>query len=303
MRSAARELSRFQDEPRQLPSGSFGKSAFLRLGFEPRADRTVLSTLHRRAPFIVQQALYWDEEMPGLPCVCMISNAGGVLQGDRNRIEIDLAPQSQAHVTTQSATRIQEMDTNHATQTQTIRLGANSYLEYIPHPVIPHRNSRFAQETLIEIDPTATLVYSEVLMAGRKYYGERGEVFAYDLFSSFVRAVRPGGRLLFAEKFVVEPGRGPVDVLGIMGPFHMFGNLIVLAPKPVVDTLFDAAAPTYDEALGVAFGASRLPNDAGVIVKALGMEAAPVVAVLREFWRQARLAATGCALPDRFLWA
>jgi hypothetical protein len=33
------------------------------------------------------------------------------------------------------------------------------------------------------------------------------------------------------------------------------------------------------------------------------MESAPVVAVLREFWGQARLAATGCALPDRFLWA
>lgn len=303
MRSAARELAAFQEEPRQLPSGSFGKSAFLRLGFEPKGARTVLSTLHRRAPFIVQQALYWDEEMPGLPCVCMISNAGGVLQGDRNRIEIDLAPGSQAHVTTQSATRIQEMDTNHATQTQTIRLGAESYLEYVPHPVIPHRGSRFAQETLIEVDPTATVIYSEVLMAGRKYYGDHGELFDYDLFSSLVRAVRPDGRVLFAEKFVVEPRRAPVDILGIMGPFHVFGNLIILAPKAVSDALFETAAPRYDEVQGVAFGASRLPNEAGIIVKALGMEAAPVVAVLREFWGQARLAATGCGLPDRFLWA
>lgn len=302
MRSAARELAAYRDEPKQLPSGSFGKTPFLRLGFEPRGDRSVLTTLHRRAPFIVQQALYWDEGMPGLPCVCMISNAGGVLQGDRNRIEIDLAPGASAHVTTQSATRIQEMDANHATQAQTIRLGAGAYLEYIPHPVIPHRGSRFAQETLIEIDATATLVYSEVLMAGRKHYGA-GEIFAYDVFSSLVRATRPDGRLLFAEKFVVEPARAPIDALGIMGPFHVFGNLIILTPKPVADALFEAAAPLYDEAEGVAFGASRLPNDAGLIVKALGMESAPVVATLRAFWAKARSAATGAALPDRFLWA
>lgn len=88
-----------------------------------------------------------------------------------------------------------------------------------------------------------------------------------------------------------------------MGPFHVFGNLIVLAPKPVVDALFEATAPLYDEARGVAFGASRLPNDAGLIVKALGMESAPVVATLRAFWAQARRAATGAGLPDRFLWA
>lgn len=302
MQGAARELAAYQDEPRQLPSGAFGKSPFLRLGFERRGARSVLSTLHRRAPFIVQQALYWDEAMPGLPCVCMISNAGGVLQGDRNRIEIDLAAGAEAHVTTQSATRIHEMDANHATQAQAIRLGPGSYLEYVPHPVIPHRGSRFAQETRIDIDATATLIYSEVLMPGRKHYGA-GEIFAYDLFSSLVRAVRPGGRLLFAEKFVLEPRRGPLDRLGVMGPFHVFGNLIILAPRPVTDALFAETAPSYDETAGVAFGASRLPNDAGLIVKALGMESAPVVAALRAFWAEARKAATGADLPDRFLWA
>jgi urease accessory protein len=151
--SAARELAPYGDEPRQLRAGAFGKAPFLRLGFEPREGRTVLATLHRRAPFIVQQALYWDEAMPGLPCVSMISNAGGILQGDRCRIEIDLAPGAQAHLTTQSATRVHEMDANYATLAQTIRLGAGAYLEYIPHPVIPHRGARFAQETRIDIDP------------------------------------------------------------------------------------------------------------------------------------------------------
>ena len=86
------ELAPFQDEPGQMPSGVVGKNAFLRLGFERRGERTVLAHLDRRAPLLVQQALYWDEALPDLPCVFIITTTGCILQGDRFNIEIDLAP-------------------------------------------------------------------------------------------------------------------------------------------------------------------------------------------------------------------
>jgi urease accessory protein len=298
----ARELAAYQDEPKQLPSGSFGKNAMVRLGFEPREERSVLALLHRRAPLIVQQALYWDEEMPGLPCVSIISNSGGILQGDRNLIEIDMAANSQAHVTTQAATRVHEMDSNYATQTQNLTLGADSYLEYIPHPVIPHKGSRFVQRTQIVIDPTATLIYSEVLMPGRKYYGD-GELFQYDLFSSTVRAARPDGASLFTEKFIVEPRRSPVTRLGAMGSFDVFGNVIVLTPKEHTEKLFAAIEPSFDKVTGLATGASRLPYEAGLVFKVLGQETAPVSAAIRSFWSLVRQQVIGVRVPDNFLWA
>lgn len=40
MLGKARELANYQDEPEQLPTGSFGKNAFLRLGFERRPEPT-----------------------------------------------------------------------------------------------------------------------------------------------------------------------------------------------------------------------------------------------------------------------
>jgi len=298
----ARELGAYQDEPPQLPSGSFGKNAMLRLGFEPGPHRSVLRTLHRRAPLIVQQALYWDEEMPGLPCVSIISNAGGILQGDRNIIEIDMAADAQAHVTTQSATRIHEMDANYASQTQQLTLAAGSYLEYIPRPIIPHKNSRFIQSTHISIDPTATLVYSEIMMPGRKYYGD-GEIFQYKLFSSTVEAKRPDGQSLFTEKFVLEPGVNDLARMGAMGSFHVFGNVIVLTPKEQADALLEATTPAFDHENQIAYGASRLPNDAGIIFKVLAMESAPVMAKIREFWSETRQIAAGHKVPENFLWA
>ena len=113
------ELASFQEEPRQLPSGGVGKNAFLRLGFERRGERTVLAQLDRRAPLPGQQALYWDEALPDLPCVFIITTTGCILQGDRFNIEIDLAPDTRAHVTTQAATKIHSMDANYAAQTRT----------------------------------------------------------------------------------------------------------------------------------------------------------------------------------------
>jgi len=302
MFSGARELGAYQDEPPQLPSGSFGKNAMLRLGFEPGPHRSLLRTLHRRAPLIVQQALYWDEEMPGLPCVSIISNAGGILQGDRNIVEIDMAAGSQAHVTTQSATRIHEMDANYASQTQELTLAAGSYLEYIARPIIPARNSRFIQATKVSIDPTATLIYSEILMPGRKHYGD-GEIFQYKLFSSTVEAARPDGTALFAEKFVIEPDVSELSRMGVMGGFHVFGNVIVLTPKENADALFDRVTPAFDADNEIAYGASRLPNDAGIIFKVLAMESAPVMAKIREFWSEAREIAAGHRVPENFLWA
>ncbi|CAA2142018.1 Urease accessory protein UreH [Hyphomicrobium sp. ghe19] len=297
----ARELANYQDEPPQLRSGSFGKVGMVRLGFEPRPERTVLSTLHRRAPLIVQQALYWDEEMPALPCVSITSNAGGILQGDRYLVEIGMAPGTQAHVNTQAATRIHEMDANYATQTQNLTLGADAYLEYMPFPIIPHKHSRFVQRTHISVDPTATLIYSEVLMPGRKYH--KSELFQYDVFSSTVSAARPDGTSLFTEKFIIEPAQTNVSRLGAMGSFDVFGNVIVLTPKVHADHLLDAIEPAFDKAERLAIGASRLPHDAGLVFKVLGMETAPVNAAIRKFWSRVRQQVVGVPAPEKFLWA
>lgn len=304
--SVPRELAAYLDEPPQLPSGSPGKNGYLRLGFERRGRKTVLVDLDRRAPLLVQQALYWDEGMPDLPCVFMISNAGGVLQGDRNTIEIRLGPDAQAHVTTQSATKIHEMDFNHATQTQEITLGDNAYLEYLPDPVIPHRHARFLTTTRVEIAPSATLLYGEILAPGRKYHRD-GELFAYDVFSSTVTAQRPadttGHRAeLFTEKFVIEPARNALRDVGVMGGFDVFGNVLVLTP-PEQQAAIAAALPAEVNRAGQwAASCSRLPNEAGLVYKVLGMETEPVRDLVRRAWEAVRREVAGHEVPQQFLW-
>jgi urease accessory protein len=108
--------------------------------------------------------------------------------------------------------------------------------------------------------------------------------------------------LLFTEKLVIDPARRPVRQTGVMGPFDVLGNAILLTPKDAADRVHARVDADVDPANGVAFGACRLPNDAGLIFKALGRETAQVKAKVREFWAIAREEITGTAIPPPFFW-
>ncbi len=296
------ELASYLDEPKQLPSGGFGKQALLRLRFESRPGRTILAFSERRAPLLVQRALYCDEGMPDMPVVYIITNSGGILQGDRYTQDFSVGPNACGHLTTQSATKIHEMDANHAALDQAIHLEDGAYLEYLPDPIIPFRNSRFRTCTRIRIAPTATLLYSEILMAGRLHY-RGGESFAFELFSSTVSAERDSGAELFVEKFVIEPRRSPPSALGVMGDYQVFGNVLLLTPREHADVLYQQVIPEWSREAGFAAGASRLPNDAGLVYKVVGRDSSIVRRKVREFWSLVRPQVTGRHIPAAFSWS
>jgi urease accessory protein len=284
-----------------MASGAVGKTGFLRLGFERRGDHTILAELDRRAPYMAQRALYPDRAMPDQAWLFMITTSGCVLQGDRLALEVALAPGARAHVTTQSATKVHSMDANYAVQTQSITVADGAYLEFLPEPLIPHRRARFLSDTRIVIAPTATALYAEIVQPGRKHH-HPDESFGATLLSLSLEAARPDGRVLFTEKLVIDPARRPARQTGVMGTFDVLGNVVLLAPTEVADRVYARIDAEVDLAEGVAFGACRLPNDAGLIFKVLGRETAQVRARVREFWAVARQESTGSAIPPPFFW-
>lgn len=298
----APELRRYQDEPAQMPSGIVGKSGYLRLEFSDRGDRSVLSFMDRRVPFLVQRALYWDEAMPEMPCVFIITTTGCMLQGDRMALEIEVGKDAVAHVTTQSATKVHMMNANYASQLQDIVVEEGGYLEYMPDPLIPHRTSRFLSHTRVSIAETGTLLYAEVVLPGRKYHHE-DELFGFDLYSSTIEATRRENNVrLFVEKFIIDPRAVDLSQTGIMNGYEVFGNVILLTTKENTLRVQEAADANVDRDARLAWGASLLPDDCGLVFKVLGMTSEAVRGKIREFWQIARKTITGRDLPEAFLW-
>ena len=87
-----------------------------------------------------------------------------------------------------------------------------------------------------------------------------------------------------------------------MDSFDVFGNVILCTPKEKAERIHARVQADVDLARGVASGACRLPNDAGLIFKVVGRECAQVKAKIREFWGLVRKEVTGADLPQPYLW-
>lgn len=296
------ELAGFTNEPPAMYVGCPGKHGYLNLVFETAENGKSVMTHHdRRSPLIVQRALYVDEELPGMPCVYILSAGGPNVDGDRYGQDFHLKEGAMAFITTVAATKLAEMRHNYSGMKQTIILDKNSYLEYLPQPLIPCKHTRYISDTRIIIHPEAAMFYSEIYMPGRKYYKD-GERFEYDVLSICTHAERPDGEPLFREKFIIEPARGYIRQIGVMQDFDVFGNVIVLAPQDAANRVYDACEPAYDKQKKIARGVTRLPNNAGLLFKALGMEPGPVKEEVRNFCSLVRKAVKGRPLPKEFAW-
>lgn len=298
----APEMKPYLTRPRAMYVGAPGKHGYLRLGFERDADgRSILRDLDRRAPLIVQQELYFDEELPDMPCVYILSSGGPNVDGDRYRQIITLAPGSMAFVSTGAATKLARMQDNYSGMRQSIVLGAGAYLEYLPEPIIPCGGTRYISDTDMQVDPTATVFYSEIYMAGRKYFGD-GELFDYDILSVCTHGHRPDGTELFREKFIIDPHNSPIRDIGTMGGFDVFANVLVMTPEENIQPIYDATEAFYDSERRLAAGITHLPGRAGLLFKVLGMEPGPVKAIVRQFCSSVRKQVKGCPMPDEFPW-
>src|SRR5918912_4300963 len=117
----------------QLGVGKAGKlgALVLRLEQDKSSGKTSVKEQYSRVPLYTQRALYLEEALPNMAYMYIISPSGGILQGDRYRMDITLRNGAFAHITTQGATRIYRMEKNFATQIINIDVGESCYFEYI----------------------------------------------------------------------------------------------------------------------------------------------------------------------------
>jgi urease accessory protein len=194
------------------------------------------------------------------------------------------------------------MDANYASQHQTVTLARGAYLEYLPDFTIPYRGSRFINQTEIIAAEDATLLYGEMAMTGRKHH-HPDERFGFDLFSMAVAVRRPDGRKLFAEKILIEKGDPTIGFAAVMRGFDAFANIMCLTPPETAARIKARCETNFPlESPRAISGVCGLPNGAGLMLRAVGIETYDVRKEVRRFWRIVREEARGRTLPTEFLW-
>jgi urease accessory protein len=277
-----------------LGVGSAGKVGLLELTLARVDGRTRIVHQFQQTPLQILRAIYTDPRRPDIAFIYLLSPGGGVVQGDRLRIDLACEPGAAVHFTTQAATKLYRMEANFGTQMVNVSAGAGAFVEYLPDPVIPFRDSRFYQQTRLEIAPDATLIHGETLYPGRAGHDER---HAYTLFSSRCEARRPHGDLLFADTVRLDASRGVMVSPGRLAGFDYLATLHVVtravAARDLAARLDDCLAP-HGEVLAAA---SELPYACGAFVRLLGRTPQATAAAMHAAWNAARLSVIGAASP------
>ncbi|MDW0228104.1 MAG: urease accessory protein UreD [Nitrososphaeraceae archaeon] len=274
----------------QREVGRSGKVGILRLKLErdPYTGKTIIREQYSRVPLFAQRAMYLEETLPIMAYLYIVSPSGGILQGDRYRIDITLDNNAFAHVTTQGATRIYKMEKNYASQIINIKVGDGSYFEYIPDQIIPFRNSRFYQEVELNVHDNATLIYSETIVPGRV---ASGEAFEYDI--CYLRTVgrNQSGKTRFMDTVKLEPRNENLRDEWILGNFQIVGTTYVVTRESYIDALqyeISDKIKGFEVKGNISGATSILPARQGIVVRIVGNSSEDMKKIIFEVVRIAR---------------
>jgi len=278
----------------QSPAFGHGKNGIAELVVAREGDNpTRLLSDYVKVPYHLTGTLDSDPA-PGLTTICLQDPTGAVTQGDRQTLSVEARPGARAHVTTQSATKVQTMKASYAHLDATLVADSGAHLEYIPGPTILNENARCLQTTTVDMAEDATVIVGDVFVPNGL---TDHEPFSFDHFHSRLEA-SVDDALVCADAVDLRPDeRDPRDPATV-GDYSVIGTLYVFAPaSEELDGLADGIHDRLAELPAVHGGTSVLKDEAGLTVRVLGDRSADVTAAIEAAWDESRQALLGVGAP------
>jgi urease accessory protein len=269
-----KEFLLYEQKVKQLGVGETGKTGEIKIVLQrdPETNKTVVKDLFSKVPLQVQKILYVEYSLPQMAYVYMMSPSGGILQGDRLKIDIRLENNAHAHVTTQAATKVYRMNRNYATQIVNVFVDNGCYLELVPDQLIPYRNSRFYQRVQMQVHDNATAIYSEIITPGRVTSNEH---FQYDVCYLKTIAMDQNSRMRFVDTLLLDPKKQKLfDGIGFESR-SVFANMYILTRSIPANSLSDDIHDILNKN-SINGSASVLPRNDGVFARMIADNAAEI---------------------------
>lgn len=241
-------MRRLPDEPVPAPVAHEPWHASLSLAFENDGGVTRLVERRHSGPLRVQKPLYPEGDTP---ChAILVHPPGGVVGGDRLRIDVRAGDGANAFLTTPGAAKWYKANGRVSGQAVNLCAGTGATLEWMPQETIFFDAAEVELETRIDLADEACYIGGEILCFGRTASGERFNTGQIAQRTS----IRRGGRLIWFEQGAIRGGGGAMS-----GPLGLHGNAVCA-------TLVAAGRPLPPEGLaalracgqGMNAGASQL---------------------------------------------
>ena len=207
-----------------------------------------------------------DKKDPTLRLMLM-SSSPGILNADEYKIKIELDQNASLQLHTQSLSAIVYHEgTGNATYR--LRMASGSACCFIPHPVVPHRQSSFTTRNTFYLSENCNLIFGEVLTCGRKL---NGEVFSFSKYHSITQ-ILINDKLVIKENLLMQPDLVNVNSIGQLQGYTHQASLVYLDENAGIKTLIPRLYELVSSQEGISIGISAAPVN-GLMVRMLGQKA------------------------------
>ncbi|WP_369813143.1 urease accessory protein UreD [Virgibacillus halodenitrificans] len=124
------------------------------------------------------------------------------------------------------------------TRKQKSFLKKDSFLEYLPDPLIAYKDARYHQKNIVHMEQGATLIYSDILTPG---WSPEGEHFSYDSLR-LINEIYMENELVLFDHIKLNPKEQYMDGLGVMEGYTHLGSFIVISEisdSEILDRLYE----------------------------------------------------------------
>ncbi|OAV62363.1 urease accessory protein UreD [Enteractinococcus helveticum] len=196
----------------------------LRMVIEERAGRAIARQQYFQGALRVLRPHYLDDS--GQVSYTIVNPGGGYLGGDVYAIDIEVSRGTSASLTSQSATKVYKTPDEPAYQHTVFRLGTDAVLEYVPDQLIAYRDAHYLQDTVVEMEPSASYLSTEIVTPG---WAPDGTLFKYDRLH-LRHEVRISGRPMIVDNLIVRPDdeTSPIESMLYMDGRTHLGSLLAV---------------------------------------------------------------------------
>ncbi len=230
--------------------------------------RTWLARQHAAYPFHVGRCLSISGDPDGMASVYLQCCSGGLFEDDNLRLSIEADPGALAHVRTSAATIVHSMHGAQAAQTVSLSAHGDCYLEYLPEALIMFPASHLKSVVEVKLHAHATVLASEMLLA----HDPQGEARPFGGFSTSLTVRSTSGAILLRDRAMLTGELLAQRCSGVTGAFAAQATLFVLRSKGSPQRLLDCVRAAVAQSPQLYCGASQLPNNCGVLVRALSSD-------------------------------
>lgn len=253
------------------------------------AGASYISTQQVGYPFHLGRTLKLPDDPQGMAAVYLQSCSGGIFAGESLHIELRAEKDTQVHVSTGAATVAHSMIEQSARQSVSLIAECGALLEYLPMATILFPQAKLHSRVKVILHPDARVMLCDAFCL----HAPQGNDGVFDAYRADLQVRSPDGRLLAGDRLALGGQDMCRQLPGVSDRMQALATFMLVGQKLPIDELKQLLREALSSLPDSYLGVSALPNDCGVSVRVMTVDAVALRVALHSAWACVREHLTG----------